>query len=389
MKLFLVVLFASVLLAECYRILPKRLGGNREKLAKLKHFIHSQKFQQSSKPQSLQSNVDIYGGGFYITNITIGTPPQQFLVLLDTTSSDLLIPDITIDLPGYNLTKFNSSASSTYQFIGNTTDYAGNGMLIGQDVVKLGGIGAQQITIPKTRFLQDSTVDFKDFYFGGISGILGLAFESLATTGGAPPLVNAINQGLLSQPIFTTYLIGKKNQTSSSSDFYPGGKITYGGLDPQNCGDVIAYQTLSSASYFQFTLSGISIGNYSNTKSYQTYIDVDFAIQGPSNLINAIANELGAKYTGSVSGGYYYSIDCNAKVPPLKLKIGSTTFSIDAKYLITAVNGYCVVNISILDNGGFGPSMILGQPFAQQYCTVFDLGNKRIGFAPMKNGQGI
>jgi hypothetical protein len=38
MKLFLVVLFASILLAECYRILPKQLGGNREKWAKLSEF---------------------------------------------------------------------------------------------------------------------------------------------------------------------------------------------------------------------------------------------------------------------------------------------------------------------------------------------------------------
>ena len=92
--------------------------------------------------------MDIYGGGFYITNITIGTPPQQFLVLIDTTSSDLLIPDITIDLPGYNLTKFNSSASSTYQFIGNTKDYAGNEMLIGQDVVKVSSFLAKVSRTP-------------------------------------------------------------------------------------------------------------------------------------------------------------------------------------------------------------------------------------------------
>uniref|UniRef100_A0A914EMQ1 Peptidase A1 domain-containing protein n=1 Tax=Acrobeloides nanus TaxID=290746 RepID=A0A914EMQ1_9BILA len=85
MKLFLIVLFASILLAECYRILPKRLSGNQEKWAKLKHFIHAQKFQQSSKPQSLQSNLDIFDDGYYTTNITIGTPPQQFLVIIDPT----------------------------------------------------------------------------------------------------------------------------------------------------------------------------------------------------------------------------------------------------------------------------------------------------------------
>jgi len=33
---------------------------------------------------------------------------------------------------------------------------------------------------------------------------------------------------------------------------------------------------------------------------------------------------------------------------------------------------------------GFGLSWILGDPFIRQYCNVFDLGNKRIGFAPAK-----
>uniref|UniRef100_A0A914CZC3 Peptidase A1 domain-containing protein n=1 Tax=Acrobeloides nanus TaxID=290746 RepID=A0A914CZC3_9BILA len=235
----------------------------------------------------------------------------------------------------YNNT-FNSAASSTYKFIGNTTDSHGDGELIGQDVVKL----------------------------------------------------NAIQQGLLSQPIFTTYFIGETNQTDypPPSWFLPGGKITYGGLDPQNCGDVIAYQALSAATYFQFTLSGISIGKYSTTQSYQVVIDVENEILGPVNLIDGIANAIGAVYSGPDEGEWQYYIDCNATVPPLNLKIGSTTLSIDAKYLITRIGGYCIVNMNTMYNGAFGPPVFLGQSLAQQYCTVFDLGNKRIGFAPMKNG---
>lgn len=59
----------------------------------------------------------------------------------------------------------------------------------------------------------------------------------------------------MDQPLFTVYL-----EERGDVDNVPGGYITYGGLDTQNCGAVIAYQPLSSATFFQFTINEVSLG---------------------------------------------------------------------------------------------------------------------------------
>jgi hypothetical protein len=59
-----------------------------------------------------------------------------------------------------------------------------------------------------------------------------------------PPLINAINQNLLNESIFTVWLAG------SSSNSSTGGAFTYGSLDTEHCSDEIFYQPLSSATYW-------------------------------------------------------------------------------------------------------------------------------------------
>ncbi|VDM85828.1 unnamed protein product [Strongylus vulgaris] len=54
-------------------------------------------------------------------------------------------------------------------------------------------------------------------------------------------------ESLLDEPIFTVWLARRGPQ-----DGVPGGQFTYGGLDTEHCGPIIAYEKLSSPTYFQF-----------------------------------------------------------------------------------------------------------------------------------------
>jgi hypothetical protein len=317
----------------------------------------------------------------YVGNMTIGTPPQMFSVILDTGSANLWIPDIkckTCEKAKKNL--YDSSKSSTYQANGQAWEVQyGDGSdasgILGVDTVAIGD-PSNSLSIPKTTFGQatkENSIMVEDPSF---DGILGLAFTSLAVDNVIPPVINAINQGLLSMPIFMVWL-----EERGDKDNVPGGYITYGGLDTTHCGAVIAYQPLSSATYFQFKIDGVSSGSYSDNKGWQVISDTGTSfLGGPDGVITKLAAAAGATY--SAQDETYY-IACNANAPDLNIVIGGKTYGIKSKNMVVdAGNNQCYWAAFQMGGGGFGLSWILGDPFIRQFCNIYDLGAKRIGFAP-------
>ncbi|CAI5452490.1 unnamed protein product [Caenorhabditis angaria] len=334
-----------------------------------------------SEYATVAQNVNDFGDYEYLGNITIGTPGQPFLVVLDTGSANLWVPGPNCDGSCAGKRTYNAAASSTSQSNGQTwTIQYGSGSakgILGVDTVAFGAADTTQLAVPKTTFgiATHISADFKN---DAAEGILGLAFTSLAVDHVVPPLINAINQGLLDQPIFTVWLEHKGAQIDVG-----GGVFTYGGLDTTNCGDVIAYQPLSSATYYQFQASGFSLGSYTITKNYQVISDTGTSfIGGPSAVISKLAAAAGATYNAA---DQTYYIDCKASAGPLNVVIGANTYAIQPVNYIVDVDGTgqtCVFAAFAFNNFGFGPAWILGDPFIRQYCNIHDLGQQRLGFAP-------
>ncbi len=112
---------------------------------------------------------------------------------------------------------------------------------------QFGGIGAAQLCIPNVVFGQALHNGYELF---GLDGICGLAFPSLGSDNVVPPLTQAINEGLLNEPIFTVYL-----KAGGPVEDAAGGVFTYGAIDTTNCGPVIAYEQITDAGYWQFAMS--------------------------------------------------------------------------------------------------------------------------------------
>ncbi|KAE9555296.1 hypothetical protein FO519_001455 [Halicephalobus sp. NKZ332] len=348
-----------------------------------------------------------YDDAEYISMITIGTPEQSFHVAFDTASANLWVPDSNCsnECPddctpphfcfsscektccrGFDGTceskyKFSSNNSSTYMKIGQKwgiEHYTGSvSGFFGQDTVRFGDVGADELVIPKTVFGQATYLDEKLAYYHQFDGILGLAFTSIAINYVIPPLISANNQGLLDKPIFTVYLEGHRGQ-----DNVPGGMVTYGGLDTENCGDVIAYEKLTLATYFQFKMDAIELGSYSASQGWDAISDTSSAtISGPQTIVETLATAVGATYDGQYDA---YFIDCNVTFSEISITIGGRKYSIDSKQFILDYGSICEFAFSSMNFGGFGPAWSLGVPWIRQYCNIYSF-EKQIGFAPTKN----
>ncbi|CAD5232187.1 unnamed protein product [Bursaphelenchus xylophilus] len=389
-------------------------------------------------------SVNNYDDVEYIGNITIGSPPQVFRVVLDTGSANLWVPDyncgqttstttcpdecnvkpnlcqylcdhtccttttqakvtstlnsfvnnIKDKLPLFPLfdrikrststanacdtkNKFNSTASSTY--VATNTSFAiyyGSGSssgFFGTDTVAFINANNSTLSIPHTTFGQ-ATHMAQVFANQPIDGILGLAFQALAVNNAIPPLVNAINQNLLNQSLFSVWLAGESSNSSA------GGAFTYGGIDTEHCADEINYVNLTRAAYWQFRLDEVRIGNFSRDYGWEVISDTGTSFLGvPSRVAAKIAKEAGANYSSDYDA---YLIDCDATFPDLILKINGIDYPIASNELIVG-DGLCELAIFTYSagKGDLTPKWILGDPFIREYCQVYDYGNKRIGFA--------
>ncbi|VDK51745.1 unnamed protein product [Anisakis simplex] len=348
--------------------------------------------------------------------ITIGTPEQKFLVALDTSSSILWVPDSTCGTPLCDSSKewssqcmldqsnviicntielwqssevckikqnFNSSASETYESVGGNwtiqngiIDAAG---LFGKDVVRFGKKGGSQLVVANTTFGQASAIsDSFEYYEAG--GILGLGFQSTAFGEVLPPLNNAWDQRLLDKRVFTVWL----HPMNSGINYGPAGIFTYGGVDSHNCEGNVVYQPLSSDAHWQFTMKSISFGTYrSNATSYEVLSDTGSSyIEGPFVMINSIAKKLGATYDPTYD--LFFS-NCSGFTKNIKIEIGDHTYEIEpTNYILQGTEGICMLMLHPIDGMGLGPQVFLGTPFIRQYCHIYDVDNKQIGFSKAK-----
>ncbi|NXP81769.1 PEPC protein, partial [Ramphastos sulfuratus] len=142
---------------------------------------------------------------FYFGEISIGTPPQHFLVLFDTGSSNLWVPSTSCQTPACaNHARFNSSLSST--FLSTSVTYTlryGFGdvwVALGYDTVTI-----QNIVISNQEFGLSLDEPTRPFYYLNFDGILGMAYPGVGITGYNTLMQNMLQQDQLEEPIFSFY----------------------------------------------------------------------------------------------------------------------------------------------------------------------------------------
>ncbi|CAF2057866.1 unnamed protein product [Rotaria magnacalcarata] len=163
---------------------------------------NSQSTVVSSRTLSASENLINEMNSYWIATISIGTPPQNFLIDFDTGSSDLWIPSINCPSSCGNHSHYNASASSSYRANGahffisyGDVSYAGGHF--DSDTVTVAGVSVVNQVFAEAVNMSG----FND----AMDGLLGLAYQNLAVGHEAPVFYNMWAQGLIPLPIFSFY----------------------------------------------------------------------------------------------------------------------------------------------------------------------------------------
>uniref|UniRef100_A0A3B4AT23 pepsin A n=1 Tax=Periophthalmus magnuspinnatus TaxID=409849 RepID=A0A3B4AT23_9GOBI len=375
MKCLVIVLLALVALSECLHRMPLMKGKTaRERLMergkwdeyRRKHpYSPMAKFMQTgTEPMTNDADLSYYGV------ISIGTPPQSFSVIFDTGSSNLWVPSVycTSSTACQNHNQFNPSKSSTFTWGGQSLSIQyGTGSMngyLGSDNVEVGGI-----TVKNQVFgLSQSEADFMAEM--AADGILGLAFQSIASDNVMPVFKNMVSQSLVAQPLFSVYL---------SSNDQQGSEVIFGGVDSTHYTGSITWIPLSSATYWQINMDSVTINGQTVACSggCQAIIDTGTSlIVGPNTDINNINSWVGA----SVNQYGEAIVNCQniQSMPDVTFSLNGSSFTVPASAYVSQSSNSCSTGFG---QGGTEPLWILGDVFIREYYAIFDTQTQYIGLA--------
>uniref|UniRef100_A0A8C3BTX6 pepsin A n=1 Tax=Cairina moschata TaxID=8855 RepID=A0A8C3BTX6_CAIMO len=272
----------------------------------------------------------------YIGAISIGTPPQQFLVLFDTGSSDLWVPSVDCSSPAcVGHERFDPRLSATHRATGQPVSIQyGTGSMSGvlaYDTVHVSPapVNNQAISLSKKEpgsFLTHHAFD----------GILGLAFPSIASSGAVPVFDNMMSQGLLAEDLFSIYL------SSRTGSF-----VMLGGMDSSCFSGRLRWIPLSAETYWQIAVDRIIMRGrvVACPRGCQAVVDSGtMLLAGPPRDIATIQHHIGASEYPS------------------------------SQDLVLLPGGFESITIS-------SEFWILGQVFLRQYYSVFDRAHRRVGMS--------
>lgn len=313
----------------------------------------------------------------YFSEITIGTPPQTFKVVLDTGSSNLWVPSSECgSIACYLHTKYDSSSSSTYKKNGTSFEIRyGSGSLSGfvsQDTMSIG-----DLTIKNQLFAEATEEPGLAFAFGRFDGILGLGYDTISVNKIVPPFYSMIDQGLLDEPVFAFYLGDTNNGEESEA--------TFGGVNTDHYTGKLTTIPLRRKAYWEVDLDAITFGD-ATAELDNTGVILDTGtslIALPSTLAELLNKEMGAKkgYNGQ------YTVECEKRdsLPDMAFTLSGYNFTITPYDYILEVQGSCISSFMGMDfPEPVGPLAILGDAFLRKWYSVYDLGKGTVGLAASK-----
>jgi len=338
-------------------------------------------------PTDIPEPINNYMDAQYYGPVSLGTPPQDFMVVFDTGSSNLWVPSVKCPITNIACLlhkKYSAAKSSTYKQNGTTFKIQyGSGAVDGvlsTDVTSIAGVKVKDQTFAE--ILKESGLSFIAAKF---DGILGLGYPQISVLGVPPVFDNMVSQKLVQDAVFAFYLT--RNDTQAT-----GSEVVFGGIDKNHYKGDITWVPVSRKGYWQFNMTTISVAGTDNVGcagGCQAIADTGTSLlAGPTAEVKKINEMIGA--APFINGEYMVSCSLLDSMPDVAFKLNGRVFTLKPRdYVLQVSEGgmsICLSGFIGLDvPAPMGPIWILGDVFIGRYYTIFDRTNDRVGFADANN----
>jgi len=331
-----------------------------------------------------------YDNAQYYGQISVGNPPQCFVILFDTGSSNTWIPGSEcFDTACSKHQKFQCASSSTCKETSDTLSLRyGSGQMEGKIESDRLCFGCEEgaLCIDNQLFAESTTENSITFEYAKFDGILGLGYDQLSVKNITTPFSRLIQDGKCPEPVFAFWLNRKpiRNVLDPAQKIIEnGGELTLCGTDTQHYVGEITYVPVTREAYWQFEIDEVVIDGHSISTKFQAIADTGTSmLVGPKNAIERMNTWIGAE-----KDPYgIYKVDCSKldSMPDIVFTIGGKPFPLKPRQYISQFGeketAVCVSGLGESHSGN-PDQWILGDVFIGPYYTVFDKGQNRVGFA--------
>lgn len=341
----------------------------------------------------------------YFGTVQIGTPAQTFHVILDTGSSDLWVADTSCRSCNPSTPLFDTTKSSTLNTASGsgsqTTIRYGSGAVAGtlsSDTVSMAGF-----TITGQTFLA-VTQATDQLLSGSVSGIMGLAFDTIANTRSTPFWQALASNNQLTSPEMSFWLARFRNNPTAPTEV-SGGVFTLGGTNSSLFTGDIEFHNMPSGTSPTFWLQAISSLSVNGQNIPITTGDSALAaidtgttlIGGPTTDVQAFWSTVqGSAPVPSMPG--FFSFPCGTTLA-VSISFGGKAWPINPVDMNLGPteqgSSQCLGGIFDLTQGssivpGSGnPSWVVGDVFLKNVYSVYRMSSPpSVGFAQLSDAAG-
>ncbi|KAE8356874.1 aspartic peptidase domain-containing protein [Aspergillus coremiiformis] len=340
-----------------------------------------------------------YYDSFYLLNLTLGTPAQQFAVALDTGSSDLWVNTANSSYcsssedPCTPFGVYDASASSTHKSLnldfnatyGDGTNADG---YYATDQLTLGGVKLNNMQFGVA---ESSTIP---------QGIVGVAYATLTNEAAYENKLYAnlpqalVDSGAIKSPAYSLWLNDPEARR---------GSILFGGVNKAkykgSLQTVPIVPILGKYSYLAVTLTGVSVDNGKDSKDYSSQLPLVVLLDSgttltylPDALVSQLYKEFDATFLQDDGIAY---VDCSlrGKDHKVNFSFSGATIGVGISELVLEVSasnfpkGACA--FGVVPSGTKKDALyILGDTFLRSAYVVYDLGNNEVSLANTNFSSG-